>query len=81
MPIATLSSKRQITIPQELVRHFGLEKGDGLLFIVEGDSARVVPIKRKDLLSLRGSIKLTRPLPPMEELRRIVREERASRHG
>lgn len=50
MPIVTLISKRQITVPQELVHRFGLAKGDALLFVLEGDSARVIPIKRKPLL-------------------------------
>ncbi len=81
MSVVTLTSKRQITVPREFVRRFDLKKGDALLFVVEGDSARVIPIKRKSLLSLRGSVKLVRPLPSMEELRKVVREERASRHG
>jgi len=80
MPIATLTSKKQITVPSELVRLWHLDKGDGLLFVMQDNTVKVLPIKRKSLLEMRGSVKAKRPFQSMEELRRTTREERALRH-
>lgn len=81
MAIATVSSKKQITIPAQIARRWDLKQGDGLVFVEEGDSVKVLPIKRKSLLKMRGSVKATRPLKSIEEVRRIAREERAARYG
>jgi AbrB family looped-hinge helix DNA binding protein len=75
MTIATLSSKRQITVPAQIARGWNLEQGDGLMFIEEGDSVRVLPIKRRSLLEMRGSVKTQKPFKSIKELRRIAREE------
>ncbi len=81
MAISSLSSKKQITVPARLVRRWNLKQGDGLMFFEDGDSVRVLPIKRKSLLEMRGSVKVKKPIPSLDELRRIAREEHASRHG
>ena len=81
MGISSLSSKKQITVPARLIRRWNLEQGDGLMFFEDGDSVRVLPIKRKSLLEMRGSVKPKGPIKSMDELRRIAREEHASRHG
>ena len=80
MAISSLSSKKQITLPARLVRRWNLEQGDGLMFLEDGDSVRVLPIKRKSLLDMRGSVKARQPIKSMDELRRIAREEHASRY-
>lgn len=80
MAISTLSSKKQITLPARLVRRWNLKQGDGLMFFEDGDSVRVLPIKRQSLLEMRGSVKAKRPVSSMDELRQIAREEHASRN-
>jgi AbrB family looped-hinge helix DNA binding protein len=81
MPIATLTTKKQITIPAQIARLWDLKQGDGIMFITEEDGAiRVFPIKRRSLLEMRGSVKPKKPVKSMEELRKIAREERVSRH-
>ncbi len=75
MTIATLSSKKQITIPAQIARRWNLEQGDGLMFIEEGGAVRVLPIKRRSLLEMRGSVKIQKPFKSIKELRRIAREE------
>lgn len=80
MPIASLSSKKQITLPAQLVRRWDLQQGDGLMFFEDGDSVRVLPIKRKSLLEMRGSVKARQPIKDIDELRQIAREEHASHH-
>lgn len=81
MTIVTLSSKRQITIPAQIARRWNLKQGDGLMFIEEGDSVRVLPIKRRSLLEMRGSVKTEKPFKSIKELRRIAREEHTARHA
>ena len=78
MAISSLLSKRQITLPARLVRRWDLKQGDGLMFFEDGDSVRVLPIKRQSLLEMRGSVKAKRPIASMDELRQIAREEHAS---
>ena len=78
MAIASLSSKKQITLPARLVRRWDLKQGDGVMFFEDGDSVRVLPIKRQSLLEKRGSVKAKRPVSSMDEVRQIAREEHAS---
>lgn len=41
---ATVTSKKQVTLPSELYRHLGLRQGDRLIFMLEPDgTARVMP--------------------------------------
>ncbi len=80
MPIATLTTKKQITVPAQISRLWDLKQGDGIMFIEEDGAIRVFPIKRRSLLGMRGSVKPKKSVKSMEELRKIAREERASRH-
>jgi bifunctional DNA-binding transcriptional regulator/antitoxin component of YhaV-PrlF toxin-antitoxin module len=80
MAISSLSSKKQITLPAQLVRRWGLKQGDGLMFFEDADSVRVLPIKRKSLLEMRGSVTPRQPIKSIDELRQIAREEHASRY-
>ena len=80
MAIASVSSKKQITLPARLVSRWGLKQGDGLMFFEEADSVRVLPIKRKPLLEMRGSVKVKQPIASMDELRQIARDEHAARY-
>ncbi len=79
MSVAKVTSKRQITIPQEIARKWGVEKGDGILFLERGDEVVVRPVKRRDLLSLRGSVPAERPALPFSQIRKRVQAERAER--
>ena len=80
MAISSLSSKKQITLPARLVRRWDLKQGDGLMFFEDGDSVRVLPIKRQSLLEMRGSVKPRQPIKSIDELRQIAREEHASHY-
>jgi len=81
MTIATLSSKKQITIPAQIARRWNLKQGDGLMFIEEGDTVRVLPIKRRSLLEMRGSVKPQKPFKSVDELRKAAREEHTARYA
>jgi len=78
MSVAKVTSKRQITIPQEIARKWGVEKGDGILFLEKGKEIVVRPVRRRDLLSLKGSVPAERPAMTLDKIREQVRAER---HG
>lgn len=54
---ARLSSKGQLTIPLEIRRRYGLDTGDEVEFIAEDRGSYMVPLKRRNLMELYGSIK------------------------
>ena len=78
MSVAKVTSKRQITIPQDIARKWGVEKGDGILFLEKGNEVVVRPVRRRDLLSLKGSVPAERPAMAFDKIRKQVRAER---HG
>ena len=42
---STISSKGQITVPQEIRKRLGLQAGDRVEFVVEGDRTVIRPIR------------------------------------
>ena len=48
---ATLTSKGQITVPQEVRRVLGVRTGDKLLFEGDKDGIRVRPVRKKSAFS------------------------------
>jgi AbrB family looped-hinge helix DNA binding protein len=43
--VATVTSKGQITVPQEVRAHLGLREGDRLEFVIEGGITTVRPLR------------------------------------
>jgi antitoxin PrlF len=62
MPDATLTSKGQTTIPEEIRERLGLKAGDKLTFTALSNGTVVMRAKTHRLLDLAGS--LTRPSQP-----------------
>jgi AbrB family looped-hinge helix DNA binding protein len=58
---ARISSKGQLTIPQEIRERYGLDTGDEVEFLSEEKGAYLVPLKRKKLTDLYGILPATRP--------------------
>ncbi|MBF0445348.1 MAG: AbrB/MazE/SpoVT family DNA-binding domain-containing protein [Magnetococcales bacterium] len=54
MPIATLTSKGQVTIPKSIREQFNFQPGDRLEFIVEDGECMVVQPVTKDISELKG---------------------------
>jgi len=49
------------------------------MFFEDGDVVRVLPVKRKSLLEMRGSVKPRGPIKSVDGIRQIARKERTSR--
>jgi antitoxin PrlF len=80
MPIATLTSKGQITLPQAVRRELGLETGDKIDFVPDGAGGYRVVAHRKDVTVLRGrfSGRVAQPVS-IEEMAEAVEAEAAAR--
>jgi AbrB family looped-hinge helix DNA binding protein len=63
MPTATLSSKGQITIPQEVRQRLGLKTGDRVEFMYQPDGNVTLKTKKIPFEQLRGIIKSKRRKP------------------
>jgi len=53
--LAKVTSKGQVTIPNEIRKKFGIRRDDRIDFIVEGNRVVMVPVKT--LQDLRGAVK------------------------
>jgi AbrB family looped-hinge helix DNA binding protein len=51
---STLTSRGQTVVPAEIRRQFGLTPADGLEWLVEGATIRVVPVRRDPVDAFRG---------------------------
>jgi antitoxin PrlF len=75
MAVPRLTIKGQVTIPHSVRSALGLKPGDGVVFVLEGDRAVMVPIKRQSLTQLHGCLPVSKPFPGTEEVRRVVHEK------
>jgi antitoxin PrlF len=74
MAVTRLTIKGQVTIPRLVRSALGLKPGDGVVFVLEGDRAVLVPIKRRSLTELHGCLPVSKPFPGTEEVRRVIHE-------
>ena len=79
MPIATLTSKGQITIPREVREALGLETGDRVEFVAEEKGVyKVVPATR-DVRALKGLVEKPAKPVSVEDMKRAVSRRAARR--
>ena len=74
---ARLSSKGQLTVPQEIRERYGLSEGDEVEFIAEEKGTYIVPLKRRKLMDLYASVKVANPSLSLTKAREIARKKRA----
>ena len=76
MPIARVTSKGQVTIPAEVRRALGIDRGDDLLFeTMSGDSVQLRVVKRRQLADLYRTLPATRAFPGRQRVREAVGRE------
>lgn len=75
---ARLSSKGQLTVPAEIRKQYGLSTGDEVEFIAEKKGAYIVPLKRRGLLELSGTLPATKQWPGMRRARAIAGQKRGA---
>lgn len=80
MPIATLTSKGQITVPQSVRRSLGLHAGTKVDFVATGDGFKIVPLhKEASLLKGRFAGRVTRPVT-IDAMDEAIASEASVRH-
>jgi antitoxin PrlF len=69
---ATVTSKGQITIPQEIRKHYHIKAGDKLDFVINNDNTLKIIPAISSLRSLKGS--LPRPIKPvtLKDMKRAI---------
>ena len=82
MPIATLTSKGQITVPQTVREQLGLHSGDKVDFVLDKSGGfKIVPL-RKEVTVLRGRFAGRAPRAvSVQDMREAVEAEAAGRLG
>ncbi len=79
MQKAKVTFKGQVTIPREVRKALAIEEGDSVIFMVEGDRAILMPIKKRPLPELYGALSATRPYPGLEAVRKEFHRKIAGR--
>jgi len=64
MPFSTLTSKGQITIPQEIRKDLGLRQGQRLDFRVDPKGRLILEPLTQDVRKLKGIVRSPRKRPP-----------------
>jgi AbrB family looped-hinge helix DNA binding protein len=80
MPVSTLTSKGQITVPQAVRKSLGLQAGDRLDFVPDEEGGfKVIPL-RKDVSVLKGRFagRTARPVS-LEEMAEAIEAEACTR--
>ena len=78
MPVATITSKGQITIPKAIRDLLGIKPGDRLVFIQHAAGEIIVEAETVDVRSLRGMLKHDGPAVSVEEMNAAIARSAAS---
>jgi antitoxin PrlF len=78
MPVATVTSKGQVTIPKEVRDDLGIETGTKLYF-VRTAQGYVIKSASNSVLRLAGTMKYDGPPVSVEEMDDAVKDEAAAR--
>lgn len=74
MITATITSKGQITVPKAVRQALGLNEGDQIVFVLEGERAYLHRVRSRGIEALRGVAGGLRPYPGREAEREAARE-------
>jgi AbrB family looped-hinge helix DNA binding protein len=79
MPVATVTSKGQITLPKRIRERLGVKPGDRVSFRERADGSIVVEADTVDLLSLKGVLKPRRRGVTLEQMDEAIARGAAGR--
>jgi len=75
MPVATLTSKGQVTIPKEIRERLGLHAGHRVEFTIAANGVVTLKARNKDIRSLKGIFRTKRRRPvTIEEMNEAIAE-------
>jgi antitoxin PrlF len=81
MPIATLTSKGQTTIPREIREKLHLKAGDKLSFTLLPNGTVIMRVKNKNILDLAGVLHdPSRPPVSLQEMQVAIEETAVDRY-
>jgi AbrB family looped-hinge helix DNA binding protein len=73
MPTSTLTSKGQVTIPQEIREELHLRKGQRLDFRVDTKGRLIIEPLTQDVRKLKGLVRSSRKRPPsLDEIAKAI---------
>ena len=64
--------KGQVTIPKEIREALGIEPGDAVVFLLDGERALLKRIRAQPLTALRGALASSLPYPGQDAIRQKV---------
>lgn len=73
MPISTLTSKGQITIPKEVREHLGIDAGDRVNFVIREAGEVLVEPETIDVRSLRSILRRKGPKVSLASMEKAIR--------
>jgi AbrB family looped-hinge helix DNA binding protein len=79
MPVATVTSKGQITIPAEVRRQLGLRSGSRVDFMLLDDGSYAIAPRTGSVTALRGLVKVSGAAVTLEEMDDAIAEGAAER--
>lgn len=74
MITATITTKGQVTIPKAVRDALGLQEGQQVVFLIEGERAYLHPVPSRGVRALRGIAAALRPFPGREAEREAARD-------
>ncbi len=77
MEVTKITLKGQVTIPRRVRQALGLRPHDRVMFLVEGERAFLIPVRKRSLMALYGSLPATKPFPGHAQIRQEIRRQRA----
>jgi antitoxin PrlF len=72
MATATLTSKGQTTIPQEIRSYLGLHTGDKLAFLIDESGSVILTPLTLDVRELKGSLPKPQKTASIEEMNQVI---------
>ena len=68
MSTATLTSKRQVTIPADVAKRLGVDVGDRIEFVENGDGEFIVRPATDDIRLLKGMLKIPKRAVSVDDM-------------